>query len=200
MTRLLKEKLASTFDQIETFDFPHYESVAGGLVGRILNSKTVVVQREKTERGWLNLSSGNRSPDHALLLQCAMIVNRLEYLDVIEGFEDDGDCLLILDRYYLSGIVYGQADGLDREWLYKVHASLPEPDLFFVLDIPVEESVRRRPERRDYYEKNLEKLERVRALYLDEASTDPGGTIVVDATRSPEEVANVIAAHIVRAR
>jgi dTMP kinase len=207
-TKLLKEKLASHFAEVATFDFPHYESVAGGLIGRVLRGETIVANQGDQDRldyadgselhaAIRNLKSG-WSLDKALLIQCAMLVNRFEHFKMLERYSEDDDRLLILDRYYLSGLVYGQADGLDRDWLYQIHAALPDPDLFFILDIPVEESVRRRPERRDYYEKNIPKLRRVRQLYLEEAATDPGGTIVIDGTKPPEEITEMICAAVAR--
>jgi thymidylate kinase len=48
-----------------------------------------------------------------------------------------------------------------------IQAQLPEPDAWFFIDIPAEESVRRRPDRCDYYEKRPGFMERVRRAYRD---------------------------------
>jgi thymidylate kinase len=127
------------------------------------------------------------SIDKALIIQCVMLVDRIEYLPLLQRYDRDPDRLLILDRYYLSGLVYGRADGLDRLWLSRIHASLPMPDVFFLLDIPVSESVRRRPDRRDYYEKNTKKLEQVRQLYLEQDNK-----FVVDGTLEPDQISEAI--------
>ena len=63
--------------------------------------------------------------------------------------------------------VYGTLDGLDPKWLADTNAQLPvRPDVYVLLDAPVDEGFRRRPERRDRYEKDREYLERVRVAYL----------------------------------
>lgn len=74
---------------------------------------------------------------------------------------------VVLDRYWISGRVYGAVDGVDAGWLWRTHTSLPQPDVWILIDVPVAASVARRPERRDHYEKNLDKLELVRAEYLE---------------------------------
>lgn len=135
------------------------------------------------------------SHDKALVIQSVMLVDRFEHVAKLTPYVDR-DALLILDRYYLSGLVYGQADGLDRDWLQTIHALLPRPDAFFLLDISVEESVRRRPERRDYYEKNLPKLRKVRELYKSELAQ--AGGYVVNGERAPEEITTEIADQIIR--
>jgi dTMP kinase len=207
--KLLKERLTGRFDRIDTFDFPHYQSIAGGLVGRILKGETVVSTNDQLvpalrhdhlpgldlPRLHLEKLMASWSLDKALVIQCVMLADRLEHSRMLNAWVSQPHCLLILDRYYLSGLVYGQADGLDRDWLEKIHATLPRPDAFFLLDIPVEESVRRRPERRDYYEKNLPKLKKVRELYKSEISAVGG--YVVDATRTVEEITTEIVDQVI---
>ena len=65
-----------------------------------------------------------------------------------------------------TGLVYGGLDGLDVQWIEKTNASLPQPDVWIYLDIPIEESFKRRPERRDRYESDRAYLEKVREGYL----------------------------------
>lgn len=211
-TKRVKELIArrELFDRVEAFDFPHYESTAGALVGRVLRGDTLIIDRtapsgdnRDSRPHWRDDESlrSDWSRDKALAIQCAMLVNRFEHYPMLAGFGDVGefsnpDDLLILDRYSLSGIVYGQADGLDRDWLFAIHAALPTPEVTIVLDLPVEESVRRRPERADYYEKNLPKLRIVRDLYLGEAATDPVGMKVIDAMLDPDLIAEKIVAAI----
>jgi thymidylate kinase len=73
---------------------------------------------------------------------------------------------VIFDRYFASALVYGGLDGLDASWLYRAQMeSMPKPNLYLLLDIPVEESIRRRPERRDRYESNIEYMNKVRTAY-----------------------------------
>lgn len=164
--------------RIDVWDFPRYQSTMGEIIGRVLRGETLVVpdsalddwpSAERLERSDVEALKKSWSLDKAHLIQAAMVVNRLEFLHMLQlGAKPDH--LLILDRYILDAIVYGQVDGLDREWLLAIHACLPPSALNIVLDITVEESMRRRPERRDYYEKNTDKLAKVRQLYRDEVA------------------------------
>lgn len=191
--------------KVETFDFPRYESIAGALVGRVLRGETIIADERTVEESIesakpMTALGKSWSNDKALLIQCAMLVNRFEHYALLQGYAEglyaNPEDLLILDRYSLSGIVYGQVDGLDRGWLFHVHEALPDPDLTIILDITVEESVRRRPDRADYYEKNLPKLRRVRELYLEEAGTDPVGVKVLDGTMEPNALTEEIVRYI----
>jgi dTMP kinase len=92
-----------------------------------------------------------------LVFQALQTVNRFERARFIEGAIAIGQTL-ILDRYWPSGVVYGEIDGLPRQWLIDIHVFLPQPDVFILLDIPPEESFERRPERRDRYEQSKDRM------------------------------------------
>jgi dTMP kinase len=95
-----------------------------------------------------------------------MAANRYEVAGNINQLLDSG-IHVVCDRFWMSGLVYGMADGLDRDWLLRVHESLPQPDLWILLDADPKVSIERRPERRDRYERD-DKAELRRQLYLDE--------------------------------
>lgn len=173
---------------VEVFDFPHYQTIAGGIIGRILRGELVVAQ-----------GANDDSLDKAYVLQAMYLADRCEHSELLNAYASldptaAGHSMLVLDRYVMSGLVYGQVDGLDRNWLKDTHAVLPPAGLTFLLDISVEESVRRRPERADYYERNLPKLEKIRQKYLLEFSAhawdteDPGHYFVLDGTASEDEI------------
>ena len=96
-----------------------------------------------------------------------MLVNRAEQMPLIETFADDPNSLLVLDRYWLSGLAYGMCEGLDRSWYLSTVTRDVLPDYWFLIDISVEESFRRRPTRGDYYEKNSALLRQVRGRYVE---------------------------------
>jgi dTMP kinase len=100
----------------------------------------------------------------AYVLQCLMTVNRHELADEIEYAVTVEGRSVVLDRYWASAVAYGVADGLDHRWLESVHTRLPKAH-HVLIDIPVEESFRRRPVREDVYEADLSRLERARAAY-----------------------------------
>lgn len=190
-----------SIEHVETFDFPHYSTYAGAVIGRVLRGETLVCplndanycapDAEMAEKtiGKLRSDWGH---DKALIIQALMCVDKLEHQDKLIRFYEEDYNLLILDRYSMSGMVYGMADGLEKGWLHTIMQTLIDPDLTFVLDISVEESMKRRPERRDYYERNDIKLQRVRNLYVDQVKEQPECCFVVDGSLPQEEVTNRI--------
>jgi dTMP kinase len=99
----------------------------------------------------------------ALTFQALQLANRMECAGEI--FEAAAKGSVVFDRYWPSGYAYGRADGLDGEYMQKLHSWLPQPDLFLLLDIDLEDSMARRPERRDRYEVDGAKLREVADHY-----------------------------------
>lgn len=124
----------------------------------------------------------------ALVFQSLMINNRYEMLPKIEAALAEGP--VVLDRWKMSAVVYGVCSGVDRKWLEVVQARLPEPDVWILLDLPVEDGFQRRPERRDRNETDRELLEKVRTEYLKLWSRGGGCSHwqVVDGRGTVEEV------------
>lgn len=84
-----------------------------------------------------SMLKGNHLPDPKAvqLLFCA---DRADHVArVIQPALDAGKTV-ITDRYTLSTIVYGSAQGLDKEWLQSVNATFPKPDALFLLLPPYE--------------------------------------------------------------
>ncbi|KKL61483.1 hypothetical protein LCGC14_2194860, partial [marine sediment metagenome] len=125
-------------------DFPDYKNVTGKYIDELLKGEWEIVANEL----------GKNALTKATVMQCLMITNRLEHGKMLSEYAGDPFSLLILDRYYASGQVYGRADGLPVDWLEAIHFLVPDPDLWIFVDISVDESFRRRPDRQDYYERN----------------------------------------------
>jgi dTMP kinase len=140
--------------------FPQYKTLCGTAI------------EEHLQDVWTALGGTGDKLRDALVFQCLMTVNRLEAAPAIMQRLAKGP--LVLDRYWPSGVVYGGAHGLPQEWLIRIHSTLPKPDLCMYLEIPVEESVRRRPDRRDRYERQAGLMEDVAQRYraLFEAAAD----------------------------
>lgn len=157
-------------------EFPHYQSSTGRKIKELLLAP-------------------ERDP---LVLQSLMTVNRYESSSLIKQFQATNHTV-ILDRYWLSGLIYGQTDGLDRDWLWNVHEDLPQPDLWILLDIPVAESFKRRPHREDAYEASTKRLCEARNLYLAEARNLRKSSIVLvqDGTSSVDTIAKNIIHNII---
>ena len=162
--RLVKTLEARDIES-QRLDFPQYGSYSGQPLLMLL----------KREWEAARIRDGELVPDEAmtaLSIQCLQTINRYEHLSFLREWEcaedlrkhDEG--VLVLDRYFGSGVAYGTADGLDMEFLLNIHRALPVPDLWLMLDIPAEESVKRRPDRRDEYEKRQGFMAKVRKQYL----------------------------------
>lgn len=174
------------------YSFPDYSTPSGQLIKRHLHQEWQVMEGTRDYDGpYLN-------PElDAFVFQSLMLTNRMEVADEIRTHLQAGGCI-VADRYTVSGEVYGASDGLDGDYLRKVHLSLPHPDLYILLDIPVEESFRRRPNRGgDRYEEDRAKLEEVRERYLTifkNRAGSPGSKlegcqwIILDGTLPPEEL------------
>lgn len=183
-TEKLKCFFAESQDfKVHKFDFPKYESVTGRLIRDYLHGVwRAEIDFEKVFRD----ASIYLNDPSTYLFQCCQLVNRLECLP--DELWSDSKDIFIADRYNASAYAYGLALGIDLDWLLKTHRHLPQPDINIYLDISVEESFNRRPERRDEYEKNVEMLRDVRQSYL-EIFGKLGPTYhVIDATGSIDEI------------
>ena len=103
-------------------------------------------------------------------------------------WDKDNTGIYVADRYNASAYAYGDAFGVDLDWLVRAHRHLPQPDLNIFLDIPVEESFRRRPDRRDNYERDADMLEKVRQSYLKVFNLLGSSYIVIDAIGDQDDV------------
>ncbi len=187
-----------TFSNVRQHDFPHYETTAGGVVGRILRGETLVLSdvllhhRDNLPGTDLDSLRAMWSRDKAIVIQSVMIADRLEWMPLLVEYAQSPHNLLLLDRYKMSGVAYGAADGLEANWIRTVQSCIPDADLNVLLDITVEESRKRRPERRDYYEKQFDKLHRARGYYLREfnsiAASDPASCLVVAGDQDPDSI------------
>lgn len=141
--------------------FPAYGTELGGLIAGMLKEDWRITN--ETECG----PDADMNIDHvsAFVLQCLMTVNRLELADEIEYRNSTEGLDVVLDRYWASAVAYGAADGLDPKWLEAIHSRLPKAH-HVLIDVPVDESWKRRPERRDVYEADRGRLERAREEYL----------------------------------
>jgi dTMP kinase len=127
--------------------FPDYGTAIGEEIGRALR--------------------GDR--DYAAdVMQLLYVANRYEHRRRIEGWLQSG-AIVVCDRYLASSVAYGEAQGLDAEWLHRIQVNLPPPALTILLDIPPEASLARKQRNRDRYEQDLALLARVRQSYLRQA-------------------------------
>jgi len=108
------------------------------------------------------------------------------------------DTVVICDRYADSTTAYqGYGRGLDLDIVAaanKIGTQGIAPDITILMDIPAEKGLaRKKHDQRDRFQKeNLSFHRRVREGYLKLVAAEPGRWLVVDATKSKEEVSDII--------
>ena len=103
---------------------------------------------------------------------------------------------VISDRYYYSSLAY-QGSATSYPWVKSLNLDCPEirrPDLCIFLDLKSEESLERISKGREKLEifENLETLTRVRESFFGVFSDLDDNVAIIDAYRTPEEIATDI--------
>ncbi|MBB5252954.1 dTMP kinase [Sulfurisphaera ohwakuensis] len=95
--------------------------------------------------------------------------------------------IVLMDRYFHSTIAYQSVLGLDEKWIEEVNSKFPKPDIVFLLDIEVNEAIKRiRKDDQFNFEEKINTLEAVRKKYLELARKY--NFIVLDAKSKIEEL------------
>jgi dTMP kinase len=163
--RMLAARLVEAGRRVMTVSFPDYTTPIGAELHRALHG----------EREY--------GPD---VIQMLMIANRYEWKPAIVGAQAEGQ-VVIADRYLASSVAYGEAQGLDPDWLFDAQRYLPPPMLTVMIDIAPATAVARKRSNRDRFEQDLALLERVRLSYRRQAARP--GWVAVNGERAVDEVA-----------
>ena len=131
----------------EFLTFPEYTTAIGEEIERALHG----------ERDY--------QPD---TLQLLYIANRFEFRPRITAWLEAGT-MVVCDRYLASSIAYGEAQGVDTNWLTEIQRLLPQPSLTILLDMSPIVSLTRKKADRDRFERDMPLLGRVRESYLRQA-------------------------------
>ncbi len=179
------------------FSFPRYDTLVGQAIRRHLRREIYMAATPCPD-------SPSRCDD-ALAFECLALANKIEASVEIRSALATSQSV-IADRWWPSAFAYGgsdgSSDGISDEWLLGIYAGacLPEPDLYFLLDLPAElafkRAVRRAVEMRralDRYE-TLRKQKHVRDRYL--ALAERFGWTVIDGSRSPDEIEEDVFARV----
>ena len=126
-------------------------------------------------------------------MQLLYVANRYERKPDINRWLDGG-LIIVCDRYMASSVAYGEAFGLDPEWLTAMQKYLPPATATVLLDIAPETAVTRKSTDRDRYERDLALQARVRESYLRQASA--GNWIVLDGERDKSTIADDVYAAV----
>ena len=152
--------------QCSRLSFPNDGGYTGPLIREYLRGRWEV--RSRDPQGELHkddLAS-------AMAFQALQIANRMEVMPRLLDAELGGlqGLTTVVSRYWQSGWVYGQLDGLDREWLERVHEGMAQPSVNVLLDADASVCLARRAARdgvkqAERYEGHLAFTERVVSLY-----------------------------------
>ncbi|CAB4131363.1 Tmk Thymidylate kinase [uncultured Caudovirales phage] len=138
--------------------FPRYDGPFGEIIKGHLHERLILCGQ--SEQGVLSPSKFD-----PVVFQSLMTSDKYDAASEIEALDRKGQCV-VLDRYWPSACCYGADDGLDFGSMLKINSRLPPADLYVLLDISVEKAAGRRPKARDRYERDKEKLARIRDRYL----------------------------------
>jgi dTMP kinase len=166
--RHLRARIEQDGRKVHALSFPDYETPIGQEIAKALRG----------ERDF--------GPD---VMQLLYVANRFEYKPRLDLWLAT-DNVVVCDRFRASTVAYGEAHGLDPEWLEDIQRLLPEPAITVLLDIVPETAVKRKAVGRDRYERDLALLARVRASYRRQAAKN--GWVVIDAEQSKDDVAAAI--------
>jgi dTMP kinase len=170
--KALRARLEQDGYRVQFLSFPDYETPIGREIRQALDG------------------AREFAPD---VMQLLYVANRLECRETLQAWLTAGD-IVICDRFRASSVAYGEAQGLDPDWLDRIQQYLPEPDLTLLLDISPDTAVLRKSTGRDRFERDLALLARVRRSYHRQAA-EPGW-VTINAEASKDQVASAVAAAV----
>jgi len=160
---------------------------------------------ERIRQILLSSENAGMEPMAELLLYAAARVQHLH--QVIFPALREGKVVLC-DRFTDATLAYqGYGRGLDLAWIEKVHGRSMEnikPDLTFLLDLPVEEGLKRARKRMENHSVKEDRFEnealgfhrRVREGYLLLARKEPGRIIVLDGAKDEQTLHQEVVSHL----
>src|SRR5262245_47511892 len=163
---MLRDRLKAEGHKSRLVSFPDYGTSIGEEIARALQG----------EREY--------GPD---VMQLLYVANRYERKPDLQRWLTGG-LILVCDRYMASSIAYGEAQGLDPDWLAEMQKFLPPPVVTTMLAAAPEPAVQRNPAERDRYERDIAMQGRGRESYRRQAAA--GQWIVLDGERSKAQIAD----------
>jgi|TARA_B100001540_G_C15763732_1_gene622916 dTMP kinase len=161
---LLAKRLKSLKIKTKLFSFPDYSTPIGKEIDKYLHGK-------------------RKFPPQTI--HTLLAANRWEKVDEIKKAQEKNS-VVIMNRYAESNLVYGLANGLKLPWLEGLDAGLPKSDLVIVLDVPQNESFKRKKQNRDKFEKNAKFSQTISRTYRKLAKKKRWK--IIDATQSKNDV------------
>lgn len=150
----------------EVMSFPNDDSPTGKLIREWLSGDWGSCYADIPEDQEAIIQDSVRAKRlDAMVFQSLQVANRMEVMGHLRNSYYEA---IVLCRYWQSGWVYGQLDGLDRKWLMDVHRDMVQGNVNILLDLEPEVALERqaaRNEAREVYEGDFEKTSRIVDLY-----------------------------------
>ena len=162
----LRERLREVGHKVRLLSFPDYGTSIGEEIARALQG-----EREYGSD----------------VMQLLFVANRHERREAMLEWIAGG-LILLCDRYRASSIAYGEAQGLDAEWLGDIQRLLPLADMTIFIDIAPETAAARKAHDRDRYERDLALLGRVRESY--QRQSEQASWVRIDGERTKDQIAD----------
>lgn len=99
--------------------------------------------------------------------------------------ENEYDGILIIDRYWYSGLASQIPENIKEDWISNIFKYLPVPDIIFYLDCDPEDIIQRK--NIDYYAEDLAYQKEKRKVYLN-LEKRLQNFIIIDASRTKKEI------------
>jgi len=170
--RHLRARIGQDGRKVHALSFPDYDTPIGREIAAALRG----------ERDF--------APD---VMQLLYVANRMEFKPRLDAWLDSG-AVVICDRYLASSVAYGEAQGLDQQWLRDIQRFLPVPSVTVLLDIAPETAAARKRTGRDRYERDLALLARVRESYRRQAESQHW--VLINGEQSKDAVSAAVAAAV----
>jgi len=177
---LIAEKLKKAGKEVVTISFPNFETEIAKLT--------------------------KRSDFDPYTLSLLFAADRSLYQERIKGLLERGS-IVLCDRYCYSNFAYQFAKGVPLEWLMEIEKFIIKPEIVFLIDVPIEISMKRvqqmniedftKQEILSRLERNAQLLEKVREVYLVLAKSDKKTKWFVingaqDLDKIQEEIWNIV--------
>ena len=163
--------------------------------------KNVLLTAEPTDTAigkFIRQELKKKSIRSASALQLLFCADRAQHIEKVVKPALAAGKTVICDRYVISTLVYGEASGLDPEWLLRVNTPFLEPDVLIVALPPFKTCMERIGLRKqlDVFENNSFQ-KKVYGLYAEIGKEDED-VFVVDTSGSKESVAKAMQAAVLR--
>ncbi|MCS7112362.1 MAG: hypothetical protein NZ955_00140 [Candidatus Bathyarchaeota archaeon] len=162
--------------RVYAISLPSYGSLLGSLVGAYLG---------KSDIGYKVTLAGRIDENLAWILWS---LDRGQYVVKVSSWLMSKRVAILAKRWTESNLAYQAAKGVDPYRILRFERNVPQPKLTLVIDIPVEE-VLRRAEKPDLYEQNIGYLEEVRRMYFNLIEKGLiGSSMIINGLGRPEDV------------